>query len=273
MKKTLLLVAMALLGLTRVSAQDADDLGIFNHLSVGAGVGTTGITIDLAAPVTPYVAVRAGVDIFPNVKVNTDLDIDVNVAQEYEHYISGYTIPKDVKVEGKTDMIGGNAHVLFDFFPFKKSSFHLTAGAYFGKDKVVSLYNKDDGALKVINQANQILINEGIANPNTHENMIGLDLGDFFLTPDENGNVDATLKVSKFRPYVGLGFGRPVPMKHRFTCNFDLGVQFWGTPEVYLRDNKLEKTTTNSDAGEVLKVISKISVYPSLNIRFVGRIL
>ena len=76
--------------------------------------------------------------------------------------------------------------------------------------------------------------------------------------------------MSKFRPYVGLGFGRPVPMKHRFTCNFDLGVQFWGTPEVYLRDNKLEKTTTNSDAGEVLKVISKISVYPSLNIRFVG---
>ena len=59
---------------------------------------------------------------------------------------------------------------------------------------------------------------------------IGLDLGDYLLTPDERGNVDATLKVAAFRPYLGVGFGRAVPAKHRFAFNFvgsRLGSRVW----------------------------------------------
>ena len=52
-----------------------------------------------------------------------------------------------------------------------------------------------------------------------------------------------------------------------------MGVQFWGTPEVYLRDHKLTKADTNSDTGEVLNYLSKATVYPVLNFRIVGRIL
>ena len=125
----------------------------------------------------------------------------------------------------------------------------------------------------MVNEINQKLIQQGIANPTTHENMVGVDLGDFFLTPDDRGNVDATLRVAAFRPYVGLGFGRPVPAKHRFAFNFNLGVQMWGEPKVWLRDNELSKTTTNSDAGAVLEVLSKVTVYPVMTFKLVGRIL
>ena len=46
---------------------------------------------------------------------------------------------------------------------------------------------------------------------------------------DNNGNVSGGLKVSGFRPYLGLGFGRAVPKK-RVGVMFELGVQFHGKP-------------------------------------------
>ena len=113
--------------------------------------------------------------------------------------------------------------------------------------------------------------------------MIGGELGDYFVTPnpEEQGNVKAYAKVNGFRPYIGLGFGNAVP-KGRVGCQFDLGVQFWGKPEIYVPTyNKATKTyqyekidgdKAGDDAGKVLKTISKISVYPVLNFRIVGRI-
>ena len=271
MKKTMLLVAMALLSVGRITAQvkSADDLGVFDHVSVGVGVGTPGVTLEVAAPITPYVAVRGGVNFFPDIKVKTHLDIDVSGTQVPSEMLRD--IPSEIEIEGKPSLTTG--HLLFDVFPFKSSAFHLTVGAFFGSSKIVTVHNAVDGSLRAVNDINQRLIAQGIANPTTHENMVGLDLGDFFLTPDDRGNVDATLRVASFRPYVGLGFGRPVPAKHRFALNFNMGVQLWGEPEVWLRDNKLDKTTTDSDAGAVVKVLSKVTVYPMLSLKLVGRIL
>ena len=39
------------------------------------------------------------------------------------------------------------------------------------------------------------------------------------------------------------------------------------------RDEKIDGDRAGNDAGKVLKTISKISVYPVLNFRLVGRIL
>ena len=67
MRKVMLLLAMAMMSFSQLSAQESavDDHGIFNHLSVGVGVGLTGISVEAAAPITPYVTVRGGVNIFP----------------------------------------------------------------------------------------------------------------------------------------------------------------------------------------------------------------
>ncbi len=257
MRKALLSLFVLFMAAGQLSAQESanENNGIFNHVSVGVGVGITGVTIEAAAPITPYVAVRGGVDIFPQVKVKTDLDLSGDIP-------AAYTGARSFEVEGKTSLTAG--HLLFDVYPFKTSSFHVTAGAYIGSSKIVMVKNTQDGVLMDVNRINETL---------PEDQKIGLDLGNYLLTPDERGNVDATLKVASVRPYLGLGFGRAVPAKHRFAFNFDMGVQFWGTPKVYLRDHQLTKADTDSDAGEVLKALSKATVYPCLNFRIVGRIL
>ena len=75
MKKFLLLCGVALLGMSHASAQEFYGLG--NRVGISVGAGLTGITIDAATCLTPYVGVRAGVDYFPNVKVDTELDLEV----------------------------------------------------------------------------------------------------------------------------------------------------------------------------------------------------
>ena len=264
MKKFLLLCGVALLGMSHASAQEFYGLG--NRVGISVGAGLTGITIDAATCLTPYVGVRAGVDYFPNVKVNTELDLEVGqYANAYEEFTSN-TLPDQIDVQGKTSMTTG--HILFDIHPFK-TGFRITAGAYFGGSKIISVYNKEDGALKDIYDFNNRPQMQDVKG-------IGLALGDYFLAPDKDGNVKSTLEVAGFRPYLGIGFGHAVPKK-RLGVQFDLGVQFWGSPKVYLDgDNGRDQLTeedADGDGGDVIKTLSKITVYPSMTLRITGRIL
>ncbi|WP_285821951.1 hypothetical protein [Xylanibacter rodentium] len=61
--------------------------------------------------------------------------------------------------------------------------------------------------------------------------------------------------------------------KNRIGFQFDLGVQFWGSPKIYLQDKQLEETDLDGDDGGLVKTLSKITVYPCLSFRLVGRIL
>jgi hypothetical protein len=316
MKKLLTLCSFALLSLG-ASAQMFDP-----HVGIGVGVGTTGIDIDASATINDYIGIRAGVDIMPKFKVSKDLDLGVSdktkgvsikdmnkhiddlntqiVAWNAAHptqkmelidktLLPNGEIPNDLTIEGKLDNTVG--HILFDIHPFK-TSFRFTVGAYFGKDEIISVYNKEDAFFTPINQWNNAIItaqNNPTSTLNTmvvkpyNLDMIGGELGDYFVTPDpaEQGNVKAYAKVNGFRPYLGLGFGRAVP-KGRVGCQFDLGVQFWGKPEIYIptydkaaktyQYEKIDGDKAGDDAGKVLKTVSKISVYPVLNFRIVGRI-
>lgn len=271
MKKLLVICGLALMGASAVSAQSNGEFyKLGNRVGVSVGAGLTGVTIDAATCLTPYVGVRAGVDIFPNIKIGTELDVDAGeYGSEYERY-TGETLPDQFDVEGKTSMTTG--HILFDIHPFK-TGFRLTAGAYFGGSKIISIYNKEDGALKSIYNFNN---DPRYASQFENGRGIGLTLGDYFLAPDQDGNVAATLEVSGFRPYLGLGFGHAVPKK-RVGVQFDLGVQFWGTPKVYLdgQDGKkrLTEEDTEGEDGGAIKVLSKITVYPCMTLRLTGRIL
>jgi len=310
MKKLLLVCAMAAFGIGQSWAQlDTEDYGIFNRFGLGIGFGTTGITLDASTNITHYVGIRAGIDFMPKIKVDTDLDLKVETGDVSMSQVKGYAnqlnqylpadqqidlsdfpdgeMPNKMDVQGKLNNTTG--HILVDVYPFpKKSSFRVTLGAYFGPSKIVKVYNKEDGFLQPVNQWNYAVEN---ANVNTQPiisqynlKMIGAELGDYFITPNpaDKGNVEANVKVNGFRPYVGLGFGRAIPKK-RIGCQFDLGVQFWGTPKVYapLYDKttkqygqgQLEKSKVEGDGGDVIKTISKISVYPVLSFRLVGRIL
>lgn len=258
--KYLMLAAVAAFALTANAQEEEEtkkDNNVFNHLSVGLNVGTPGIGIDVAMPICTYVQVRAGVSFMPDIKFTTDLDITPPA-------VVGYYIPDEIEVEGKVGFTNGK--LLFDVYPFKRSSFHITAGAYFGSSKPVKAYNKEDGVLQGVSDYNNAVEAGTIS-----AQKIGVELDDYLLEPDDDGNVDAYIKTSSFKPYLGVGFGRAVPKK-RVGFMFELGVQFWGSPKVYCEDKKVEESDVDGDGGSILKTISKISVYPTLNFRICGRI-
>ena len=268
MKKTLLVMLMAALGIGKASAQLApEDYKYFNHLSLGISLGLDGIGIEAAAPMTYNFAVRAGYTFMPRVSYSTSIELDE----------SSVFTTDEVPIEAKLKM--GSFHLLFDYYPFKKSSFHLTAGAHIGGGTLVSAYNTEP------------FVKE------SYWGNSGIELGSsdlyrqYSVVADKEGNVNLDLRTNTFKPYVGIGFGRAVT-KHRVGVQFDLGVQFIGTPGIFTnvkyfdpdegayvtRNERVERgriTTGNQDyqdVKEAIRIMEKIPVYPVLKIRINGRI-
>ena len=273
MKKYLFISILSIFGLTTAHAQYNNDVewGLFNHMSLGLGLGTTGISVDVAAPICPYVAVRAGADILPDIKFRPALDLGFN--QEIKDFVYEWfneRLPDKIDFDGKLKYTAG--HLLFDVYPFKNSSFHVTAGAYLGNKELVNMNTLGyEFLLKTIYDYNHSEIREewGLGK-------IGVKLGNYFLEPDKEGMINATVEVNALRPYIGVGFGRAIPTKHRFACNFDLGLQFWGTPKVYLEgDNgktRLEKSDLDPESAKALKKLSETTFWPVLNVRCAYRL-
>ena len=291
--KKLFIMACMVGSLTTSQAQTWNEWNgnnIFEHVGIGVGLGLSGVTIDLGTDVTDYLTVRGGLDIFPSVKVDFDVETGFEAKNFNSSWASSYNLPSEkVKVQGSTGL--GAGHLLLDIHPFK-TAFRITTGLYFGKEQIITVENKDNNDFIGIAQWNKDVtaynntkaIATGLAGiPGIGTTAVpdlprvGVEMGDYFLAPDDNGHLDACIKVASVRPYVGIGFGRMVPKKSRLTCNFDLGVQFWGTPEIYLNGSdgqkKLEKSDINDDKGsDALDILSKVTVYPQLTVRLVGRI-
>lgn len=186
MKKTLLSIVVAIASTLSASAQNWFSYDVCNHLSVGVEAGSPGIGLSAATTLGSHLQLRGGVTVMPSFKFSNELMADYYYDSSWTY--GGYY----VDAEAKTGFVNGN--LLVDFFPAKNSSFHFTVGAYFGGSKIIEAYNKEDGDL----------LNYG----NIH-------IGDYRLTPDEKGNINAQIKTNSFKPYVGLGFGRSVSKKKR----------------------------------------------------------
>lgn len=244
MKKIIFLWAILSIAMmcSPVSAQK--ELGIFNSLSVGVSAGTTGIGIDVATPVTPHFAIRGGVSFMPGISFDADVDVDL----------------KDPKLEENSSLnLTGNmkrasGELLVNYYPFLSSSFFVTAGAYFGGNKLLKVKGHSDKLAEYVNGGNQASI----------------IIGDQEIPVDKNGNVSGGFKVSGFRPYIGVGFGRAVPKK-RIGVQFELGVQFHGSPKLYSSAGDLSGALADSE-DDFTKVMDKLTVYPVMKVRFCGRL-
>lgn len=99
---------------------------------------------------------------------------------------------------------------------------------------------------------------------------VGIEIGNYRIPVDQNGNISGGLKVSSFRPYLGLGFGRAIPKK-RIGFMFEMGVQFHNTPKVYTNNGDLSDLTAEAD-NDFTDIIDKLTVYPVLKFRLCGKI-
>lgn len=303
MKKLLAVSLVALLSFSAAQAQN-DDKMIFNHLSVGITTGTPGlIGVDLATTCTPYLQIRAGISIMPNIKYNTDIKMNGSDVTKFNNDIANINsaiaanpgigispisgrVENEYAIQGKMGWTNGK--ILFDFFPFTSKGFPLfiTVGAYFGGSEIISVYNKDDGALALVNEANA-----AIDATKPYAATYGIDpglkkiygeVGEYKLGPDAQGNVKFDVKVNGFKPYLGIGFGRPVPMTKRIGFQVELGMLLWKTPSVVFHgtddqgntDFNIDKDKAgDKDVGKAFDVISKFSVWPCLTFRLCGKIL
>lgn len=146
----------------------------------------------------------------------------------------------------------------FDCYPFADaSSFFVTAGFSLGGDKLIKISGHSDEL--------ESLYGEGKS--------YNLEIGDYKIPVDENGNVSGSVKVNSFRPYLGLGFGRLIPKK-RFGARFEIGAQFEGKPVVYADGvGDLQKVIDQNTSDDISKFMDWLQVYPVLKISLRGRIL
>ena len=245
MKKIVLFIAVLLAaGANSFKVQAQHDYGYFNSLGVGLSVSTTGIGVDVATPIGNHLALRAGVSFMPNISFDTDVDVSTNNPQ-----ISS----REMNVGGELGRTTGE--VLINVYPFPHAGFFACVGASFGGNTLVKINGHSDELAQDIAAGQSA----------------GIEIGDYTLPVDENGNVSGGLRTNNFRPYVGLGWGRAVPSK-RINFMFEAGVQFHGTPEVYTDYGNLDILSEASGDNTFNDIIDKLTVYPVIKLRLAGRI-
>ncbi len=223
-----------------IAASAGNPIAVFNHVGVGASVGTTGFSFEAATNITSFVQLRAGVSILPNIKLSDEYLVNVNAPQG--------NVPNHIDLDAGFGRTQGS--VILNVYPIPSGSFYIAAGAYFGGSDLVKIDGHSDDLANLQNS--------------------NVEIGDYLVPVDKNGDVKGGLRVKSFRPYIGLGFGRAVP-KRRITVNCELGVQFHGKPEIYSDQGQIHLSDyTNDDT--IQKIIDNIKVWPVLSIKICGRI-
>lgn len=250
-----------------VMAQNEYKRGLFNHVGLNVGAGTEGISVGLAAPVTSFFEVEAGVNVMPSFKLSGDLDVDVNTSSLPQVPNVQYPPEATIHAEGSFDRTTFN--VKANLYPFGGGSkFFIAAGLSIGGEKIAEVNGSCD-QLRVISQK---LPTQELKEQ--FRQAVTANLGGYKLELDENYNLQGDIRCKNVRPYLGLGFGRLVP-KNRLGMRFELGCQFMGKLKVYQNDTEIDINKALEDAGEddLSKFVKDLKVYPVVKFSFIGRIL
>ena len=226
MKKTTSILATLAVTLfcVNASAQTVEkESYLFNHWSVGVGL-LEDFHIQAAGTILPNLQVRLVYSTLhpyigiasailknnPNVGSLTPFTKTVPVNQT----VSGVTI-KDLNIEAR--LHSRELNLLIDFFPSEMSNLHITGGVIFDlspdliKASLTAVDNAGNPVLKPAADGSG-LVSFGGVSPN----------------PDGVINLKVNYGLKTVRPYLGIGFGRPVTMDKRVSVNFDLGVAYIG---------------------------------------------
>lgn len=84
-------------------AQKEYKRGFLNHVGINVGAGTEGISVGLAAPVTSFFELEAGVNVMPSFKLSGDLDVDVNTSSLPQVPNVKYPTEATIHAEGSFD--------------------------------------------------------------------------------------------------------------------------------------------------------------------------
>lgn len=266
--RKIFLTMLAALTLGAAQAQDRDDskfYGMANRWSIAAGVGTEGIGFEVGTHFNRYLGARVGLNIMPGISYADDIRVDLaGIDPELKNL--GFPTSAMMNVEGSLSRT--TVDVKLDVYPFA-SSFFITGGFSFSGNKIIKVTGHSqevaDAWARYGSQASSL----GIQLTD-----VGVQIDDYFVPIDANGDISGGLKVSGFRPYLGLGFGRTVP-KNRIGFRVELGAQFHGSPEFYVDNGNFTqlRNAADDDVSEAIDFVESIKVYPVLKFTLRGRIL
>lgn len=248
-------------------AQKEYKRGFLNHVGINVGAGTEGISVGLAAPVTGFFELEAGVNVMPSFKLSGDLDVDVNTSSLPQVPTVTYPTSATIHAEGSFDRTTFN--VKANLYPFGGGTkFFIAAGLSIGGEKIAEV----TGSCDELRKFSQSLPTQELKNE--FRQAVSANLAGYNLQFDENYNVQGDIRCKKVRPYLGLGFGRLVP-KNRLGMRLELGCQFMDKLKVYQNDTEIDVNKALEDAGEddLSKFVKDLKIYPVVKFSFTGRIL
>ena len=278
MKVKRLLVLFGLSITLGASAQD-----YFNHMNLGVNVSSTGIGADIAMPVGDFVRVRAGFTYMPKFNINSNFKVDFtgNVSEDkfrrmkdMMSYVTGE--PMKDNIDMKLTPTWTQFKFLVDVMPFKNNKhWSLTVGFYAGPSTIGEAINDptDCATLVGINMYNNMYIKAckgeplfryedsngryhsldvgGLSDHLIEARMMGAPMGTFadgskaVMVPNRYNQAEAEMTISKFRPYLGLGYNTALSKNGKWKMDIDAGVMFLGgSPHVYV-DNVYRVNTTD----------------------------
>ena len=255
MRKSIIFLLSVLFGTTTLFAQ-RDGVEPFKNLSVGLNIGIlSGVGIDAGTYVSDHVGLRAGFSYLRTPSFENDFDAWV---EEGQH--ANYNYEATVKANARVNL--STFKVLADYYPNKKWPFHVTGGFYIGASNIVTV----DAYADDIKVDGKTYKREDIKN-------WYIDLDDTRIKA-KDGKVDAAITTWSVKPYVGIGFGNTVPMKHRVGVMGELGVMFHGKPKITSKTDPdiMTHIAEADESDEFFDVMHKIVGIPVLNIRICGRI-
>lgn len=132
----------------------------------------------------------------------------------------------------------GMINLFVDYYPSKELMFRFTGG-------LVRNYNIYDA--KVIPATSQTY-------------------GYITYTPEQLGNIRVDVSGSKIVPYLGFGFGNPIPRK-KISLGSDFGLFIHGKPEFVIKSTGVFAPTSSDENLTVLSDAFKLwSFFPYLNL-------
>lgn len=267
MKKLMMVAVILLTSVGSVMAQKEYKRGFLNHVGINVGAGTEGVSVGLAAPVTGFFELEAGVNVMPSFKLSGDLDVDVNTSSLPQVPNVQYPPESTIHAEGSFDRTTFN--VKANLYPFGGGTkFFIAAGLSIGGEKIAEV----NGSCDELRQVSQKLPTQELKDQ--FRQAVSANLAGYNLQFDENYNVQGDIRCKKVRPYLGLGFGRLVP-KNRLGMRLELGCQFMDKLKVYQNDTEIDINKALEDAGEddLSKFVKDLKIYPVVKFSFTGRIL
>ncbi len=238
-----------------------------DHLAVGVNYGTTsmsprraadlipfgrqtdGFGLEAGAQFTDWLDVRAGISVVPSVKGSQ--------TNRIEGVPDGNYIVESVQINHRTGLVSGN--VFFDFYPFRNTTFHFTAGAYAGTRRLLHMY----GSTPIPDALAEY--NVGVA-----------EIHGLTIPTDKDGEIDAAVMMPAVRPYVGVGVSSARMDAEPIYVTFDLGVMYKGDGGMMIAgpDGKVEVDYWRSEhyISRMAAWSKKCVVAPLLSLRFFVRI-